>query len=336
MGDAVPASDLPQFPASDAEAAARFEAMKSADPFPDIPPALLNTADLLDYIAATGMIYPFEVDAARPERNLKPASCAIPAGGQWLFWPPDAKDSGPTGRSGVLEPGGELWLEPNSIVYVTLEPFFRLPDYIAARYNLRIKHIYRGILVGTGPLVDPGFEGRLSVPLHNLTANRYLIKGGEPLVWMEFTKLSPNERWRTGPGDASGRSGRYVSFPSRKVDERKTVRDYVQYAHEGEIRSSIPTQTQQAAEAAKDAERHVRTIRNLISAAGVVVLIGIVGLAYQGLSFINDATDDEQALREDVTELRQELSRQGDALDACAGGGQAVAARCIRRELRAE
>ncbi len=42
---------LPNFPASDAEAQERFQKTRSEDPFPEIPSALLNSADLLEYIA---------------------------------------------------------------------------------------------------------------------------------------------------------------------------------------------------------------------------------------------------------------------------------------------
>jgi len=328
----VTSSQLPVFPSSDDEARDRFEETKSADPFPEIPAALLNTADLLDYVAATGMIYPFSVDSSDMENTLKPASCAIPVGGEWLYWPPTAESPDPQGKSGLLEAGEELWLKPNSIVYVTLAPFFRIPDYIATRYNLRIKHIYRGILVGTGPLVDPGFEGRLSVPLHNLTANEYMIKGGEPLVWMEFTKLSPNERWTSLSGKDSARKGRYVSFPNYKL-ERQTVRAYVQHAHEGSIRSSIPEQTEGARRAAENAESQVKKFRNLSWAATVGVLIAIIALTYQAFDFVNGANDGEQELRQDVKELQSELSIQREAFRLCADEG-ILRVSCLQRDLR--
>jgi deoxycytidine triphosphate deaminase len=308
--------ELPDFPASDDDAGARYEATKSADPFSEVPSALLNTADMLDYIAATGMIYPFKVDPEQPEKTLKPASCAIPVGGEWLYWPTTTESDDPEGTSGVLGPGEDLWLKPNSIVYVTLAPRFRIPDYIAARYNLRIKHIYRGILVGTGPLVDPGFDGHLSVPLHNLTSNPYLIKGGEPLVWMEFTKLSPNERWTTPPASGSAREGDYVPFPGYKL-ERQTVRLYVQHAHEGPIRSSIPEQTEgaraaadAAREAAESAEKQVEQFRSRSRLGVLVAIVAVLALGYQTLDFVNSSKQGEADLRREVRELRQEIAKR--------------------------
>jgi deoxycytidine triphosphate deaminase len=324
---------LPNFPVDDREAQARFDSTKSADPFPEIPPALLNTADMLDYVAATGMIYPFEIDPERPERTLKPASCAIPVGGEWLYWPPTSDSDGPEGSTGLLEYGQDLWLQPNSIVYVTLAPTFRMPDYIAARYNLRIRQIYRGILVGTGPLVDPGFQGRLSVPLHNLTSNPYPIKGGEPLVWMEFTKLTPHDRWASPPDVRPERKGEYVGFPVRKL-ERRSVRDYVSYAHDGPIRSSIPEETEHATIAAEKAEREVDRFRRFSVVAALAIAVAIAALTIQAIDFVNGAKSDERALRDDVRTLSQELSRQREALRLCTSGGSRPQAACIQRALR--
>lgn len=48
----------------------------------------------------------------------------------------------------------------------------------------------RGCLLGTGPIVDPGFEGRIMIPVHNLTANIDELKAGDGLIRVEFTKLS--------------------------------------------------------------------------------------------------------------------------------------------------
>jgi deoxycytidine triphosphate deaminase len=86
--------------------------------------------------------------------------------------------------------GETFVLRRNSIAFVQVEPVFRIPDYIALRFNLKILHVHRGILLGTGPLVDPGFVGNLYIPLHNLTDSDYTFKGGEGLIWMEFTKVS--------------------------------------------------------------------------------------------------------------------------------------------------
>ena len=65
---------------------------------------------------------------------------------------------------------GSFELPPNTISFIQIEPKIRLPDYIAIRFNLRITHVHRGLLLGTGPLIDPGFSGIPLIPLHDLTS----------------------------------------------------------------------------------------------------------------------------------------------------------------------
>lgn len=101
-------------------------------------------------------------------------------------------------------------------IIVTLEPIIRLPAYLIARFNLKIRFIYKGLLLGTGPIVDPGFQGRLSIPLHNLTENEYEIKGGESIIAMEFTKISPNKLWDTSRKDVE--KSKIKSFTDATID----------------------------------------------------------------------------------------------------------------------
>ncbi len=83
-----------------------------------------------------------------------------------------------------------LTFPANSIVFVESETYFRLPSFIAVRFNLQIRHVHRGLLLGTGPLVDPGFWGRLCIPIHNLTDEDYTVPCDEGLIWIEFTKTT--------------------------------------------------------------------------------------------------------------------------------------------------
>jgi deoxycytidine triphosphate deaminase len=300
---------LPSFPATDAEALERFEATRGEDPFPEIPPALLNTADLLDYVSTTGMIHPFHVEPSDPTEMLKPASCGIRLAGDVVYWDTDVKGN-PKKKTRTLESGEELYLKRNSIVYVTLEPMLRLPDYIAARFNLTIRDIYRGILVGTGPLVDPGFTGRLSLPLHNLTFNDYPLKGGEPLVWMEFTKISPHPSWEN-LGQRGSRESSYVNFPPRK--RRHDIHDYLQRAYPGPITSSIPPLLEGANSSAKNAENAVRRQSNIFASVSILGLAGfivaLVTLVIAVLGVVNDADTDRDKLIRRVDALTSKVQQ---------------------------
>ncbi len=297
-GHPIPASDRgiaspTRFARTDAEAAERYKRYRTNDPFPDILPALLNSADIEDYVAATGMIHPFR----RDKDWLKPASYEVAVGGPYQFWKRGSESEKDVPVEANIKAGEPFELSPNSIAFVTLEPMFRLPEYIAVRFNLKIKNIYRGLLLGTGPLVDPGFCGPLHVPLHNLTTNTYTIVGGEGLIWMEFTKLSPRRDVAAGK-DNPERVGRFYSLPSRKLN--LTLGQYLrQAAPDRPIVSSVAAvvegsraDARRAADSALTASRSVERTRNLLlgfgGVASVVAVATLLGLYFSAFSLVND------------------------------------------------
>jgi deoxycytidine triphosphate deaminase len=303
------------FARTDEEAACWFERYKSEDPFPEIAPALLNSADIMDYVAATGMIHPFY-----PEIGvLKSASYEVNLLGEVVYWDEKGKVSWRR-----LEKGEEFVLRQNSIAFVTPEPMFRLPDYIALRFNLRIKLVHKGLLLGTGPLVDPGFVGRLLIPLHNLTTNDYTFRGGDPLIWIEFTKLGPNECWtgRERRTNVYHRVGSYVPFPHSKKN-RLSYHYLHAAAGDRPIRSSIPDAIERARRSAQEAEEKAQSIARNVTWAGVGSIIGLVvalsfGL-YQIASLIQDSNVYVKEAHRELHSFQLEFDRQmrpaGNALE---------------------
>ena len=152
------------------------------DPFPEISPSLLSGDHIRDYVMATGAIAPFYIDGGRHSR-LKKASYEGRIGRNAYVY-------NKKGRLEGLELVEHLKVEANSIVFVESDLDFRLPDFIALRFNLQIRHVHRGLLLGTGPLVDPGYWGKLCIPLHNLTDENYSIPLDDGLIWVEFTKTT--------------------------------------------------------------------------------------------------------------------------------------------------
>jgi len=266
-----------RFAQTEEEAEARFEKYKSKDPFPSIKPSLLNSADIYDYVAKTGMIFPFYQD------KLKSASYEVNLLGKVIYW----DDKGER-QDFELKEGDEFTLEKNSIAFVTPEPTFRLPDYIAIRFNLKITHVHRGILLGTGPLVDPGYEGKLLIPLHNLTNNDYKFKGGKALIWVEFTKVSENKRWFHKTGEPE-RFGEYVPFPDRK-NKQEPEYFLTKASPHRSIQSSIPQAISETERSAKDAASLVKKLTGIGIISLVVVIIGLVTAFWQMLSLVEDST----------------------------------------------
>jgi deoxycytidine triphosphate deaminase len=287
-----PAQVIATLASADSEAEARFDEWRHVDPLPDIAPALLNSADVLEYVVATGMVHPFH------PKKLKPASYSIPLLGKAIFWDWETGKR----RSVDVSAEEEFELQPNSIAFVTLEPTLRVPDYIALRFNLRVTNVYRGLLLGTGPLVDPGFTGRLSIPLHNLTTNPYWFRGGEDLISMEFTKLSTAVNWTTSRR-RSREGATYV--PYRRSGEQRDVADYLQEAvGQQQVVSSISDALKRAKHAARLAEAY--SIGGAIAAAAVIAsLIAIIVNVYM---FRGDVPRRSDLERQQATLQQQEQS----------------------------
>jgi deoxycytidine triphosphate deaminase len=116
------------------------------------------------------------------ETNLRPAAYTLRIGPKYI-------DS--NGKPGKLDDKHSSFvMKPNSIVYVSTFEKLNLPYYIAARFNLRVKWVYKGILLGTGPQVEPGYCGYLSCPLYNLTNNPIRITYREDFATIDFERTT--------------------------------------------------------------------------------------------------------------------------------------------------
>jgi len=237
---------------------------------------LLSSGEIHEYARVTAMLFPYDPKA------LKSASYEAHIDGDVIYW---NEDQIRVERS--LKRGERLVLPPNSITFVQVEPQFRLPNYIAIRFNLRITHVHRGLLLGTGPLVDPGFSGKLLIPLHNLTSSPYDMDTNEALIWVEFTKTSYG--W-TKESTQQAPEGHFVAFP--ESTKNKSADYYLRKANAGNaIRSSIPDALAQgkkdvanAAKSAQVAANLAESIRNRATAIGLAAIAG-VGIAIAALCF---------------------------------------------------
>ena len=93
--------------------------------------------------------------------EIKPASLQIAFEGRVVYWDEKRKKvdkliSATKGKNTERQ----FTLKRNSIAFVQVKPRFQLPYYIAIRFNLKITHVYRGLLLGTGPIRGIlGYEG---------------------------------------------------------------------------------------------------------------------------------------------------------------------------------
>lgn len=275
------------------------------DPLPDIAPALLNSLDVGRYVEKGCLIE--KANFERKRRKL--ASYKMRFLGDLYDW--CETDGGLQKRSRKICDGEFITLHKNSISFLRMQEKLLLPEYIAARFNLHIKHVHKGILLGTGPLIDPGFGGRLLIPLHNLTDNDYQIEGGDGIIWVEFTKLSTNPYWSLS-GDDTERPDELIPFPAKKaVDSPNQYFSKSGVIGAGGVQSAFKgalERTRRDAKAAIRASDDARRSMRVLTIGGVLGgSLGIAALlisAYQ-LSFPVIQAVHSQSDR--ITELEQRL-----------------------------
>src|ERR1051326_736254 len=133
------------------------------------------------------MIDPFNED------NLKAASYELSVGAKY----------GRGGKTYSLEENGQLTIEPFDVVIIQTRETLNLPPFLIARWNIRIRWAYKGLLWVGAPQVDPGFKGLLACPLYNLSSNPVTLSYGDAVAAMDFvtttavTKDSKPYPWDT-------------------------------------------------------------------------------------------------------------------------------------------
>jgi len=279
------------WPVDDNDAAERASRYLRHDPFPDVPAALLGSATFSDYARVTGMVYPFKGfnrNTSEFEKGLvKPASYEVRPGDSFFYF--DIHGYRRRIDIGAAAEERFVRLRANSITFCSTDERFRLPNYMAMRFNLRIKHVHRGILLGTGPIVDPGFNKKLLIPLHNLTDSDYFISLDEGLIWVEFTKTYLQ------PQSQSGDPYVDVSLPE---NTQKDFNKFFMEASGGQpIRSSIPTAIDRAEQKAERAEREVQRLATVVRN---IELVGIVAVVIALISIVVPVIDLVRSVAEQI------------------------------------
>ena len=283
------------------------------DPLQDIQSALLNSYDIKRYVDKGCLLEKLAFN----ENRLKPASYELRFLGELHYW--ELESTGKLERKIFhVCKNTSVKIPKNSITYLWIEEKFLLPEYIAARFNLHIRHVHKGILLGTGPLVDPGFFGRILIPLHNLTDNDYTLEGGEGIIWVEFTKLGMNEFWLKEDSEAEQRHQFLKEFPQSKdiqnpnqyFDKSIEIKNGVQSAFKG----ALDNATTSAEEARNQADSIRKTIERIGYVALFVTILAIAAFLYQGFSFVGQIVDSAQ--EQNLRQIEFDRNRQSEEITA--------------------
>jgi deoxycytidine triphosphate deaminase len=143
--------------------------------YPDEPGVLLSDKIKKYCGEDCRLIYPFELE------NLKPAGYDLRVGshyakGEQIF---------------TLKEWAGFDIEPYSVAVIETLETLNIPEFLIGRWNIRVTLAYEGLLWVGGAQVDPGFRGRLSCPIYNLSAKKVSLTYGQPLAMIDFVTTTP-------------------------------------------------------------------------------------------------------------------------------------------------
>ena len=143
------------------------------------PVGVLLGDEIEYYVSRCKMIDPFE------PKNLTAAGYELTVGDKYSL-------------GGVIkEPaeGEEIKIDAFQVAIVKTGETLNLPRFIIARWNIRVRWAYRGLLWVGGPQVDPGWLGHLCCPIYNLSDKAVTLRFGDPIARMDFVTTTPfNEK----------------------------------------------------------------------------------------------------------------------------------------------
>ena len=105
------------------------------------------------------------------------------------------------GRRRQIDEGRPLVIPAHQVAVVETYEFVNLPRFLIARWNLRVKWVYEGLLWVGGPQVDPGWQGKLYCPIYNLAEREVVIPYKEPFFTMDFSRTTPFSKEPTTTGN---------------------------------------------------------------------------------------------------------------------------------------
>jgi len=115
------------------------------------------------------------------EESIRPASYDLHVGDEYYV----------NDKRVPLDANGQLEIPANGLVYIATSERFNIPYYMVARYSLQVTQVYRGLLIENGLQIDPGYQGRIFVAVHNFTDQPRSLSRGDPFLSIEFGHTTP-------------------------------------------------------------------------------------------------------------------------------------------------
>lgn len=164
---------------------------------------------------------------------------------------------------------GKVVLEPHQVAVVSTLETLNIPRFLIARWSLRVRKIYEGLLWTGGLQVDPGWRGRLFCPVYNLSDEEVELRFEDKFFTMDFIRTTA----LTDEYYAIVRDYPKTRYPSAEEDPH--IDDYdTRRIH------SAPYERLRNLESVEDEVRQLRT--TILSGFGI--LFAAIGAVVAGLT----------------------------------------------------
>lgn len=189
---------------------------------PDRPFGVLLSNEIEYHVKQVRLIEPFN------QKNLKPAGYELTVGDQYSLG----------GQIFSLADGEKIPIPPFQVVIIKTAETLNLPRFLIARWNIRVKWAYEGLIWVGGPQVDPGWVGQLPCPIYNLSNKEVKIQRGEPIALMDFVTTTPFIK---------GSSREYERPPKRVLfEDYNTELQSALFTEVGKRITTVETQTRKS------------------------------------------------------------------------------------------
>jgi deoxycytidine triphosphate deaminase len=145
----------------------------------DAPVGVLLSDEIERYVDQFKLIWPFQ-----KEDQLKPAGYELSIGNEYVLG----------GEKRELGKDGEIRIPPFNVVVIKTAETINLPRFLIARWNVRVRWAYEGLLWVGAAQVDPGWVGHLFCPLYNLSNKEVVLRFGDPIALMDFVTTTEFKR----------------------------------------------------------------------------------------------------------------------------------------------
>ena len=178
-----------------------------------------------------------------------------------------------------------LVIPAHQVAVVKTHEVVNIPRFLIARWNLRVKWVYEGLLWTGGPQVDPGWQGHLYCPIYNLAERQIVIPHKDRVFTMDFARTTPLPEHTTTDGytkDGYTKDGYKVSI-------HKPLRGKTLQSHDvNRLRSAPFEQLRQLANL--DARVNSFNTFTFLVLAVVVAAIGVIA-ALSGSEFARSGSE---------------------------------------------